>query len=78
MERRQFFSFMGKAAAMLGLASLVGQAQDFEFPELPVLRDAGKFRFRMRGSACYDHRLMAKEPTAAFSREIFGDGSIAG
>jgi hypothetical protein len=71
MNRREFFGWMGKVAAGVGLTCLLGYSGE-PMPEQSQPPSAPDFRMRMDGSACRDFRIISGELPAVLHREISG------
>ena len=73
MERRQFFGWIGKLSAALGLGYLVGNSgEPLNEPSRQILLDrSGNYRRRMNGRACHDFRMISSDRSMRLDREIF-------
>jgi hypothetical protein len=72
MKRRQFFAWMGKASAAIGLGYLTARSGDlaFETP-MEVSADRRSSRPRLNGSACHDYRVISFDSSIILDRDAF-------
>jgi hypothetical protein len=73
MQRRDFFSWIGKFSLVIGMGSLIGDSA--ELPDIPTQQifpeRYGDYRMRMNGRACRDFRLISNDRSMCLDREIF-------
>jgi hypothetical protein len=73
MKRRDFFAWIGKAAAAVGLGSIVFDSDINESMAMPIAAQPNKnsTRIRMTGRACHDFRKLSADQSILLDRDVF-------
>ena len=73
MERRNFFSWIGKISLAIGLGYMAGQSHEIadDHPRQVLPERCGDYRMRMNGRACHDFRMISNDRSMRLDREIF-------
>jgi hypothetical protein len=74
MKRRQFFGWMGKISAAIGMGYILSgslndsmAAIEGPIPDTPQ----GESKMRMNGRACHDYRMISNDRSIILDKEIF-------
>jgi hypothetical protein len=75
MRRRQFIETTALMTTVLWVGGFVNPASPKNLSGIPDSNSDGyrRFRPRMSGGRCHDHRLLMDDLPGPFEREIFGN-----
>jgi hypothetical protein len=73
VNRRDFFSWAGKAATAIGMGYLALNSEPTSITANPNMRSAGSIPtpMRMNGSACRDFRMISADQSIFLDKDIF-------
>jgi len=73
MNRRDFFGWVAKAAATVGLSRLAFDTEPADAAAMPMARPVGARHapLRMNGRACRDFRMLSDDRSILLDKEIF-------
>jgi len=74
MRRRQFFGWLGKLSAAIGLGYLLGSSieiDDAAANEVAMPARLENRKMRMSARACHDYRLISNDRSMILDKDIF-------